>query len=58
MSLWPNRGDADPRPAQDEAYAVLEPIAPARPAVPAGFPRRVPVSGPVQVSVGRASMGA
>ncbi|HQA13418.1 MAG TPA: GMC family oxidoreductase [Ornithinibacter sp.] len=60
MSLWPNRGDADPRPAQDEAYAVLEPIAPARPAVPAGFPRRVPVSGPVpvqvSVSVGRATM--
>ena len=23
MSLWPNRGDADPRPAQDEPYAVL-----------------------------------
>jgi cholesterol oxidase len=41
MSLWPNRGDADPRPAQDEPYAVL-PAVPARhPAVPVGFPVRV-----------------
>ena len=67
MSLWPNRGDADPRPSQDEPYAVVAPVAPVRPAVPAGFPRRppgpvpVPVSGPVPmsgpVSVGHATMG-
>jgi cholesterol oxidase len=34
FSLWPNRGDADPRPALGGAYAVVEPVAPARPAVP------------------------
>ena len=63
MSLWPNRGDADPRPPQDEPYAVLPPVAPLRPAVPPGFPRRLPVSvpvpvpAPVSVSVGRATIG-
>ena len=31
MSLWPNRGDVDGRPAQGEAYARLEPV-------PAGMP--------------------
>ena len=41
MSLWPNRGDAHPRPAQDEPYAVLAPVAARNPAVPAGFPVRV-----------------
>ena len=41
MSLWPNRGDADPRPAQDEPYAVLPPVPARNPAVPAGFPVRV-----------------
>ncbi|MBF9067855.1 GMC family oxidoreductase N-terminal domain-containing protein [Streptacidiphilus fuscans] len=34
MALWPNKGDADPRPAQDEAYRRVEPVAPQRPAVP------------------------
>lgn len=33
MSLWPNRGDADPRPAQGEAYLALEPVKAAHPAV-------------------------
>ncbi len=41
MSLWPNRGDADPRPAQGEPYAVLPPVPARNPAVPAGFPVRV-----------------
>ncbi|MEY9876737.1 cholesterol oxidase [Streptacidiphilus sp. MAP12-33] len=36
MSLWPNRGDRDPRPAPGEAYRRLRPVAPRRPAVPAG----------------------
>ena len=40
MSLWPNRGDADPRPAQDEPYAVLAPVR-ARPRGARGFPVRV-----------------
>ncbi|MFE0879346.1 GMC oxidoreductase [Streptomyces smyrnaeus] len=34
MSFWPNKGEADPRPAQDAVYQRLEPVAPARPAVP------------------------
>ncbi|MCU1594550.1 MAG: choD [Frankiales bacterium] len=38
MSLWPNKGDADPRPAQGEAYATVAPVAPRSPAVPAGAP--------------------
>ena len=33
MALWPNRGEADPRPPQGEAYQRLEPVAPVRPAV-------------------------
>ncbi|MEU6175219.1 GMC oxidoreductase [Streptantibioticus parmotrematis] len=35
MSLWPNKGEADPRPAQGEAYETVAPVAPRSPAVPA-----------------------
>ncbi|MEZ3177481.1 GMC family oxidoreductase [Streptomyces pimonensis] len=35
MSYWPNKGEADPRPAQGEAYRRLEPVEPKSPAVPA-----------------------
>ncbi|MET7936511.1 GMC family oxidoreductase [Streptomyces sp. NPDC005322] len=35
MSLWPNKGEADPRPAQGAAYERLQPIEPTAPAVPA-----------------------
>ncbi|PRX44021.1 cholesterol oxidase [Prauserella shujinwangii] len=38
FSLWPNRGQPDPRPAQDEGYRRLDPIAPKHPAVPADAP--------------------
>jgi cholesterol oxidase len=43
LSLWPNAGDADPRPSQAEllegpGYAVLEPVAPRHPAVPGFLP--------------------
>jgi len=38
MSLWPNAGDADPRPAQGSDYVRLDPVAPRRPAVPATAP--------------------
>jgi cholesterol oxidase len=38
MSLWPNRGEPDPRPSQGEPYAVLAPVPPRRPAVPEPFP--------------------
>ncbi|MFG2290881.1 GMC oxidoreductase [Streptomyces sp. NPDC048595] len=36
MSLWPNKGEADPRPAPGRAYQRLAPTPPVRPAVPAG----------------------
>lgn len=38
VSLWPNAGDRDPRPAQGEVYRRLEPVRPGHPAVPPGAP--------------------
>jgi cholesterol oxidase len=38
MSLWPNRGEVDPRPAQGQPYVRVEPVPPGRPAVPATAP--------------------
>ncbi|MFF4549006.1 GMC family oxidoreductase N-terminal domain-containing protein [Streptomyces sp. NPDC001435] len=35
MSYWPNKGEADPRPAQGVAYERLKPVEPANPVVPA-----------------------
>ncbi|MFI2375098.1 GMC oxidoreductase [Streptomyces sp. NPDC018964] len=35
MSYWPNKGEADPRPAQGEPYRRLAPVEPKSPAVPA-----------------------
>jgi cholesterol oxidase len=34
MSFWPNKGDADPRPALGADYVRIEPVAPKAPAVP------------------------
>jgi cholesterol oxidase len=34
MALWPNNGDADPRPAPGELYRAVAPVAPVSPAVP------------------------
>ncbi|WP_354640985.1 GMC family oxidoreductase [Kitasatospora camelliae] len=34
LSMWPNKGEADPRPAQDEPYRRVAAVAPERPAVP------------------------
>ncbi|MCZ7417144.1 GMC family oxidoreductase [Streptomyces sp. WMMC897] len=34
MSLWPNKGEADPRPEQGAAYTRLTAVAPKAPAVP------------------------
>lgn len=34
MSFWPNKGEEDPRPAQDAAYERLAAVEPASPAVP------------------------
>jgi cholesterol oxidase len=36
MSMWPNKGDPDPRPDPGAPYRVVEPVAPASPVVPAG----------------------
>ncbi|MCW7944949.1 cholesterol oxidase [Streptomyces hygroscopicus] len=35
MSYWPNKGEADSRPAQGTAYERLKPVEPRNPAVPA-----------------------
>ncbi|MFI9153879.1 GMC oxidoreductase [Streptomyces sp. NPDC053367] len=35
MSFWPNKGEADPRPAQGAAYERIQPVEPKSPAVPA-----------------------
>ncbi|WP_405017807.1 GMC family oxidoreductase [Kitasatospora sp. NBC_00070] len=36
MSMWPNKGDADTRPAQGEEYRRVPAVAPQAPAVPKG----------------------
>ena len=71
LALWPNSGEADPRPSQSsllagEGYARLAPVAPRHPAVP-GFLRPagggagagpVPVAAPrTRVSVPGATIG-
>jgi cholesterol oxidase len=38
MSMWPNKGEADPRPEPGEPYGRVEPVAPANPAVPESAP--------------------
>jgi cholesterol oxidase len=38
LSLWPNRGEPDERPALGEAYRRVEPVAPHHPVVPASAP--------------------
>jgi cholesterol oxidase len=38
MSFWPNKGEDDPRPPLGSAYEPVTPVAPRRPAVPAGAP--------------------
>ncbi|QSB15600.1 GMC family oxidoreductase [Natronosporangium hydrolyticum] len=38
MSMWPNRGDPDPRPPLGAPYARLDPVPPRQPAVPTGAP--------------------
>ncbi|MFG2478808.1 FAD-dependent oxidoreductase [Streptomyces fagopyri] len=37
-ALWPNKGEADPRPGPGEPYRTVAPIPPRHPAVPAGAP--------------------
>jgi cholesterol oxidase len=38
MSLWPNHGDVDTRPALGSGYERIQPVMPHRPFVPAGAP--------------------
>jgi cholesterol oxidase len=38
MSFWPNKGEADPRPAQNQPYQQLAPVAPHQPVVPKDAP--------------------
>jgi cholesterol oxidase len=35
MALWPNRGEADPRPELGSGYVTIGAVAPHRPIVPA-----------------------
>lgn len=44
ISLWPNVGDIDLRPAQGEPYQRLAPIAPVHPIVPGGAPAELRLS--------------
>ncbi|MCL3819770.1 GMC oxidoreductase [Aeromicrobium wangtongii] len=45
MAFWPNKGEADPRPAIDEPYRQIEPVAPKNPVVPQDAPAalRLPI---------------
>jgi cholesterol oxidase len=47
MSLWPNRGEADPRPPLGAGYERLPPVPPRAPVVPAAAPGalRLPIVG-------------
>lgn len=47
MAFWPNRGEADPRPALGSAYRRLAPVEPKNPAVPEAAPGalRLPIVG-------------
>jgi cholesterol oxidase len=44
FSFWPNKGEPDPRPAQDAAYQRLAAVAPAHPVVPASAPAALFIS--------------
>jgi cholesterol oxidase len=47
MALWPNKGEADPRPDLGASYVRIEPVAPRAPAVPDEAPAalRLPIVG-------------
>ncbi|WP_220139373.1 FAD-dependent oxidoreductase [Nocardia sp. GTS18] len=54
-ALWPNRGEADPRPPTGEPYRRIAPVPPRAPVVPAGAPAalRLPIE-----PVDRSAVGA
>lgn len=45
MALWPNKGEADPRPAVGEGYVRLDPVPPRNPVVPADAPAALRLTG-------------
>jgi cholesterol oxidase len=47
MSMWPNRGETDTRPALGQAYRTVEPVHPKNPIVPDDAPAalRLPIVG-------------
>jgi cholesterol oxidase len=47
MAFWPNKGEADSRPALGATYEPISPVAPASPVVPEGVPGslRLPIVG-------------
>lgn len=53
MSMWPNRWEPDPRPAQNEAYRRVDPVAPRDPAVTRFGPHRPGARRPVDVPTPR-----
>jgi cholesterol oxidase len=44
FALWPNKGEPDQRPEQDQQYRRIEPIVPTAPAVPRGAPAALRLS--------------
>ena len=44
MSLWPNKGDLDPRPSMNEPYQRVQPVYPKNPMVPAWAPAALRLS--------------
>ncbi|MGC5247672.1 GMC family oxidoreductase N-terminal domain-containing protein [Gordonia sp. DT219] len=54
MAFWPNKGEADTRPAQGERYARVAPVAPTTPVVPADAPGalRLPITPAAHVDAG------
>ncbi|WP_238007542.1 GMC family oxidoreductase [Dactylosporangium sp. AC04546] len=45
MSMWPNKGEPDPRPSLGAAYTPVAPVRPANPAVPEGAPGALRLAG-------------
>jgi cholesterol oxidase len=47
MAFWPNKGEADERPALGSAYVRIQPVAPKNPVVPEAAPGalRLPIVG-------------
>ena len=53
MSLWPNHGQADPRPPMGSGYQRLEPVEPDHPVVPASAPAALRLTAKPRPPVGR-----